>query len=155
MTPLLATTLPPFLKPNPGLMLWTLITFFIAMYVMYKFAFRPIQKALDDRRQAIVDSVETAERTRDEAAKLLDEYKTQLAEARIEAEQIVNRARTAGDELTARVKAEAEEQRRGERRRSRPRPSRSAGSRLGPRHSSPRRSRPCRPLPASRRRRSG
>lgn len=111
VTPLLAES-NPLLEANPGLMIWTLVTFFIAMFVMYKFAFGPIQQALNDRRQAIIDSVEQAERTRSEASQLLDEYKQQLAEARIEAEKIVDRARKAGEELSARVKGEAEEQRR-------------------------------------------
>lgn len=102
----------PLLAPSPGLMIWTLITFFIAMTIMYKLAFRKIQDAIDHRRQVIVESVEQAERTKDEAAKLLDEYRQQLATARSEAEGIVDRARKAGDELTARVKEEGEAQRR-------------------------------------------
>lgn len=102
----------PLLAPSPGLMIWTLVTFFIAMTIMYKLAFRRIQDAIDHRRQVITDSVEQAERTRDEAAKLLDDYKQQLATARGEAENIVERARKAGDELTQRVKDEAETQRR-------------------------------------------
>lgn len=110
ITSLLAET-SPLLKPEPGLMLWTLITFFIAMTVMYKLAFKRIQDALDHRRQVIVDSVETAERTKLEAEQLLVEYKQQLASARGEADLIVERARKAGDELTSRVKAEAEVQR--------------------------------------------
>lgn len=110
-TPLLAET-NPLLAPSPGLMIWTLITFFIAMAIMYKLAFRKIQDAIDHRRQVITDSVEQAERTRQEAAELLEQYKLQLAEARVESEKIVERARKAGDELTNRVKTEAEAQRR-------------------------------------------
>lgn len=111
MAPLLAAE-SPLLTPSPGLMIWTLITFALAMVIMYKFAFKRIQDAIDARRQAIVESVEQAERTRTEAAAMLDEYKAQLASARGESEAIVERARKAGDELTARVKAEGEEQRR-------------------------------------------
>lgn len=110
VTPLLAET-SPILSPNPGLMIWTLITFFIAMAIMYKLAFGRIQDALDHRRQVITDSVETAERTKLEAEQLLVEYKKQLQDARGEADAIVERARKAGDEMTTRIKAEGEEQR--------------------------------------------
>lgn len=111
VTPLLAET-NPLLAPSPGLMIWTLLTFFLAMWIMKKAAFGRIQEALDKRRQTIIESVEAAERTKTEAEALLVEYKKQLDDARTEADSIVARARTAGDELTARVKAEAEEQRR-------------------------------------------
>ena len=111
MAPLLAES-NPLLTASPGLMIWTLITFAIAMTIMYKLAFKRIQDAIDARRKAIAESVEQAERTKSEAAQLLDEYKQQLASARAESEAIVDRARKAGDEMTTRIKAEGEEQRR-------------------------------------------
>lgn len=110
VTPLLAET-SPILSPNPGLMIWTLITFFLAMAIMYKLAFGRIQEGLEYRRKVITESVEAAERTKQEAESLLDEYRAQLKNARGEADAIVERARKAGDELTARVKAEGEAQR--------------------------------------------
>jgi F-type H+-transporting ATPase subunit b len=112
MYTLLAAEQSPLLQANPGLMIWTLITFFLAMIIMYKLAFGPIQEGIDKRRQAIIDSVETAERTKAEAAELLVEYKQQLADAKNEAQAIVDRARKAGDELTAKIKAEGDNQRR-------------------------------------------
>jgi F-type H+-transporting ATPase subunit b len=81
------------------------------LWVLNKKAFGPIQRALDARRQAITESVEAAERTKQEAEDMLGQYKAQLAEARNEADAIVERARKAGDELTARIKTEAETQR--------------------------------------------
>lgn len=109
-TPLIAAT-SPILEPSPGLMIWTLITFFLAMIILKKFAFGRIQEAIDDRRKAISESVDQAERTRQEAADMLAEYKQQLQDARGEADAIVERARKAGDELTTRIKAEGEKQR--------------------------------------------
>lgn len=101
----------PLLEPHLGLMLWTLITFVIAMVIMYKLAFGRIQEAIDNRRKAIAESVDLAERTRDEAQTILDDYRRQLAEAKTEAGEIIAGARTAGDELSARIKADAETQR--------------------------------------------
>jgi F-type H+-transporting ATPase subunit b len=102
----------PILAPYPGLMFWTIVTFFLAMWVLKRYAFGPIQEALDRRRDTVNGAIEQAEQVRSDAERLLVEYKAQLAAARTEAEGIVDRARKAGDELTARIKTEAEEQRR-------------------------------------------
>jgi F-type H+-transporting ATPase subunit b len=99
------------LEPSPGLMIWTLVTFLITLYVLNRFAFGPIQKALDARRAAIAESVEAAERTREEADKLLADYREQLASAKGEAEAIVDRARKVGDDLSVRMKEDVERQR--------------------------------------------
>ena len=96
------------LAPSPGLMIWTLVTFLLSLYVLNRYAFGPIQRALDARRDAINASVETAERTKAEAEELLGEYKQQLASARTESEGIIDRARKAGDEMSQRMKAESE-----------------------------------------------
>jgi F-type H+-transporting ATPase subunit b len=99
------------LAPSPGLMIWTVVTFLVSLWFLNKKAFGPIQKALDARRDAISQSVEAAERTKNEAEALLTEYKEQLATARSEAEGILTRARGTGDEILAKMKAEAEQQR--------------------------------------------
>ena len=85
------------LSLNPGLMFWTVITFGIAVFVLWRFAFGPLQKIIDDRRASIAESLATAEQTRAEAARLLDEYRETLASVRAEAEEILERSRKAGD----------------------------------------------------------
>jgi F-type H+-transporting ATPase subunit b len=80
-------------SPDVGLMIWTLVVFVISMYILGKVAFPRIQAALDKRQQAIEDAIDTAERTRTEADKLLAEYRERLAEARQQADDIVARAR--------------------------------------------------------------
>jgi F-type H+-transporting ATPase subunit b len=84
-------------KPGIGLMVWTLVAFFITYTIMRKLAFPRIQEALDRRAHAIEDSIEHAERTRREADELLDEYRQRLREARAQAEEIVTRARKAAE----------------------------------------------------------
>ena len=81
------------ITPNVGLMLWTLLLFVVSMYVLAKLAFPRISAALDQRQRAIEDSIETAERARQQADELLTEYRERLAEARAQAEEIVDRAR--------------------------------------------------------------
>ncbi len=102
----------PLLKPYPGLMIWTLITFSIAMFVLRRYAFGPIQEALDNRRQSILDMQDKTEASLAKSQELLAEYEKQLAEARVESEHIIDRARKAGDELAARIRDESEQQKR-------------------------------------------
>ncbi len=80
-------------KPNVGLMVWTLILFVISMVVLWRLAFPRISEALDRRQKAIEEAIDTAERARRDADQLLDEYRERLAEARKQAEEIVHRAR--------------------------------------------------------------
>jgi F-type H+-transporting ATPase subunit b len=81
------------ITPNVGLTIWTLVVFAISLYILRKYAFPRITKALDDRREAIASSIDQAARTREEAEKLLEEYRERLMEARAQSEEIVQRAR--------------------------------------------------------------
>jgi F-type H+-transporting ATPase subunit b len=98
------------LSLNPGLMFWTVITFGIAVFVLWRFAFGPLQKIIEDRRASIAESLATAEQTRAEAARLLDEYRGTLASVRAEAEEILERSRKAGDTSKAEILDEARRQ---------------------------------------------
>jgi len=95
---------------NPGLMFWTAITFAIAVFILWRFAFGPVRKLIDDRRAEIRESLDTAESTRDEAARLLDEYKETLASVRAEAEEILERSRKAGETTRNEIVDEARRQ---------------------------------------------
>jgi F-type H+-transporting ATPase subunit b len=97
--------------PNVGLMIWTLIAFGIALFLLQRLAFPRIGEALDKRRRAIEDSIDAAERTRVEADVLLEEYRARLREAREQAEDIVARARKAADRLQEEQLAQAKESR--------------------------------------------
>jgi F-type H+-transporting ATPase subunit b len=84
-------------SPNVGLMIWTLLAFIVAMLVLRKYAWPAITSALDKRQRAIEESIDVAERTRTEAQELLQEYRERLREARAQADEIVGRARKAGE----------------------------------------------------------
>jgi F-type H+-transporting ATPase subunit b len=94
-------------SPSLGLMIWTLIVFGLSVYFLNKVAFPRIAEALDKRRRAIEESIESAERARREADELLEEYRARLREAREQAEDIVARARKAHDELVDQGKVDA------------------------------------------------
>ena len=81
------------------------------MYILSKVAFPRIQAALDKRQQAIEEAIDTAERTRTEADKLLAEYRERLHEARGQADDIVARARKTAENNEAESVAEARRKR--------------------------------------------
>ena len=85
-------------KPGIGLMIWTLLAFGITLYVLNKLAFPKISEQLDKRQRAIEDSIDTAERTKEEAERILAEYRERLQAARTQAEDIVARARKAAEQ---------------------------------------------------------
>src|SRR5215211_4668868 len=84
-------------SPDVGLMIWTLLAFIFALLVLRKYAWPAITEALDKRQRAIEESIDTAERARSDAAELLEEYRARLREARAQADEIVARARKAGE----------------------------------------------------------
>jgi F-type H+-transporting ATPase subunit b len=92
--------------PGLGLMIWTLALFLFTMWVLKRLAFPRIQEALDKRANAIRESIDEAERQRQEADELLAEYRKRLTEAREQADDIVARARKASE--TAKAEAAAE-----------------------------------------------
>jgi F-type H+-transporting ATPase subunit b len=94
-------------KLDPGLFIWSVITFLILVGLLYKFAFNPLMRLQKARQDSIHQAINEAEQLRDEAQDLLANYKQQLAEAREEAATIVDRARKAGESTKAEVLEEA------------------------------------------------
>ena len=85
-------------SPSVGLMVWTLFLFGVSLLILWKVAFPRIAEALDRRQKAIEESIDIAERTRREADELLAEYRERLTAARQQADEIVARARKAGEQ---------------------------------------------------------
>jgi F-type H+-transporting ATPase subunit b len=96
------------IKVVPGLMIWTLVAFAITFFVLRKYAFGPIQKAIDERREKIRMSIQEADRARDEARALLEEHRALIGKAKGEAEEILAEARRIADSQRERVKEETE-----------------------------------------------
>jgi len=94
------------LAPNLGLMAWTLIIFVILAFVLTKFAFGPITKSVEARERALEDAITSAQRDREEAARLLAEHRAALDASRGEAQKLIADARVAAE----RVRAELVEQ---------------------------------------------
>jgi F-type H+-transporting ATPase subunit b len=96
------------IKVVPGLMVWTLIAFGITFFVLRKFAFGPIQKTIDERRERIRQSLEEADHAREEARRLLEEHRSLIGKAREDAEEILTEARRIADAQRDRVREETE-----------------------------------------------
>jgi F-type H+-transporting ATPase subunit b len=98
-------------SPSLGLMIWTLLVFLFTMYVLSKVAFPRIQEAIDKRANAISQSIDQAEKTREEADKILQEYRERLKEAREQADDIIARARKTAETTKAQASEDGREKR--------------------------------------------
>jgi F-type H+-transporting ATPase subunit b len=101
----------PLIEVVPGLMIWTLIAFGITFFVLKRYAFGPVQKIIDERRQRIREALQEAEHAREESRKLLEEHRQLRAGARGEAEEILSEARRVADSMRERVREETEQDR--------------------------------------------
>ncbi len=101
----------PLLQVSPGLMIWTIVVFLLTLWILKKFVFGPLGEAIEKRRASISASIEEAESSRDEAVRLLDEYKAKLAEARREADELRESGRREGERQKTEIVGQAQEQR--------------------------------------------
>jgi F-type H+-transporting ATPase subunit b len=95
------------LTPGLGLMVWNLIGFLILLFILGKFAWKPILKSLKERETGIADSLATAERVKAEMAQLKSENEALLAKAREERAQLLKEARDTKDRIIAEAKEQA------------------------------------------------
>jgi F-type H+-transporting ATPase subunit b len=95
-------------------MIWTVLCFLISLYVLKRYAFGPIQKLIDERRERIRQALDEADSARSEARKLLEEHRKLIAQAKSEAEGILAETRKVADanERRMREETEADRQRR-------------------------------------------
>src|SRR5436305_2534162 len=96
---------------TPVLMIWPVVCFFIAFFVLKRYAFGPIQKMLDERRDQIRRSIEEADNARQEARTLLEEHRALIGQARSDAEGILAEARKTRESMEQRMREETEAER--------------------------------------------
>jgi F-type H+-transporting ATPase subunit b len=90
-----------FMRPDTGLMVWTLVIFVVLMLVLSRYAFGPITAAVEAREKALEDAIEGAKRDREAAAKLLQEHQAAIDAARGEAQKIIAEGRAVGEKMRA------------------------------------------------------
>jgi F-type H+-transporting ATPase subunit b len=101
----------PLTKIIPGLMIWTLVFFFITFFVLKRYAFGPIQRMLDERRENIRRAIEEADKAREEARDLLEQHRALIGQARSDAEGILAEARKTRESMEQRMREETEAER--------------------------------------------
>lgn len=85
--------------PDLGLVFWTTVSFLILLFLLGKFAWKPILGALNDRERFIEDSLSKAEAAKEEMARLTNENESLLKQARIERDQILSDARKVKEQM--------------------------------------------------------
>ncbi len=98
------------LQLDPGMMIWTWITFFIVLIVLYKVALKPILSAISDREDSIRTDIEDARRQRDEAEALLEKHRKMVAEADMEAQKMIREAQSLAEKTRAEIVDKAREE---------------------------------------------
>jgi len=100
----------PLIQPDPGLFIWTILTFLVLLFLLAKFAWGPLLKALEERQETIRKSLDDADQARQELERLHQESAQIIAEARGEAQSIVANSRAAADTVREDLKQKAKEE---------------------------------------------
>ena len=100
----------PLVQLDPGLFVWTIITFLILLGVLTRFAWKPLLKALETRENEISQSLEDAKKAKQELERLSAEGDEIIAKARSEAQGIVSEGKKAAEQLTATTLNKAKEE---------------------------------------------
>lgn len=98
------------LSPGLGLIIWNFVAFLVLLFLLKKFAWKPILKSLNEREANIADSIATADKVRAEMAQLKSENESLLAKAREERAEMLKEAKVTRDKMIseAREMAKAE-----------------------------------------------
>ena len=89
----------PLVKLDPGLFIWTILTFLLLLMVLAKFAWKPLLAMLDERQKSIDDSLLSAEKARQELEGINQKSEAILSKAKTEAQTIVTDAKSAAEKL--------------------------------------------------------
>ena len=95
---------------NPGLIVWTIITFLVLLSVMTKFAWKPILKMLEERESKIRIALEEADRARTEAAEMLKQNEKNLARAEEEYKKMIQEGKALAEKLKEDIVSKARQQ---------------------------------------------
>ncbi|MBL7753048.1 MAG: F0F1 ATP synthase subunit B [Chitinophagaceae bacterium] len=97
-------------NPSFGLFFWTMLAFLIVLFLLKKFAWKPILNALHERESSIADSIAAAERVKAEMASMKSEHEVLLNEAREERTNLLKEAKETKDRIINEAKEQAKEE---------------------------------------------
>jgi F-type H+-transporting ATPase subunit b len=95
------------LRVEPGLLLWTIITFIVLLLILWKAAWKPLVEALDSRAEKVRGDIENADRSRQEAEKLLAQHKAMMDNAKNEAAKIIADSKSEAEKVKNDIIAKA------------------------------------------------
>jgi len=98
------------LDVNPGLILWTVVTFLFLLLILAKFAWKPIMNSLSARENFIKDSLDKADSAQKEAEKLVAENKANLLRAGEDAQKIIDQGKEYAEKLKSQILDESKVQ---------------------------------------------
>ena len=97
----------PLVQPDPGLFIWTIVTFLVLLALLAKFAWRPLLQALESRQESIRKSLDDAQKAKQELERLHAESAEIIRQSRVEADAIVTRSRGDAERLREEMKQKA------------------------------------------------
>ncbi len=100
----------PLVQPDPGLFLWTILTFLVLFGLLARFAWKPLLAMLEKREEIIRQSLDDAEKAKHELQRLQQESKGILSRARVEAQSILAKTRSEAEQLKGEIRQNAKAQ---------------------------------------------
>jgi F-type H+-transporting ATPase subunit b len=100
----------PLLQPDPGLFIWTILTFLVLLALLAKFAWKPLLQALESRQESIRKSLDDADHAKRELEQLQRQSEKIIQEARVTAESIVEKSRSDAEKVRDDLKIKAKEE---------------------------------------------
>jgi F-type H+-transporting ATPase subunit b len=97
-------------QAEPGLMIWTVISFVILLILLWRVAYKPITGALKKREETIRNTLEEAKKNRESAEALVEKYEAQIAQARDEAQKILAEGKMLGENVRKEIIQKAHEE---------------------------------------------
>lgn len=97
----------PLVQVDPGLFIWTIITFLVLLTLLAKFAWRPLLRSLEARQETIRKSLADAEKARQELERLNQESSQIIRQARVESESIIGASRADAERLRGELREKA------------------------------------------------
>ena len=97
----------PLVQVDPGLFIWTIVTFLVLLTLLAKFAWGPLLKALESRQDLIRKSLDDAQRARQELERVNQESVQIVRTARAEAESVISQSRSVAESLREEIKQKA------------------------------------------------
>jgi F-type H+-transporting ATPase subunit b len=97
----------PLVQPDPGLFIWTIVTFLVLLTLLAKFAWQPLLQALDSRQESIRKSLDDARQAKQDLERLHQESAQIIRQARVEADGIITRSRADAERLREEMKQKA------------------------------------------------